>query len=35
MASALRFCGRYTFEIYSIQLVGSGILVLLFPELAV
>jgi hypothetical protein len=35
MASALRFCGRYTFEIYSIQLVGSEFFVLLFPELAV
>jgi hypothetical protein len=34
MASVLRFCGRYTFEIYSIQLVGSELFILLFPELA-
>lgn len=34
MASALRFCGRYTFEIYSIQLAASEIFILLFPDLA-
>lgn len=34
LAVSLRFLGRYTFEIYTIQLVLSEVVVNLFPELA-
>ncbi len=34
MASALRFIGRHTLEIYAIQLAGSELLVKLVPDLA-
>ena len=34
IASTLRFIGRHTLEIYAIQLAGSELIILLFPNLA-
>jgi hypothetical protein len=34
IAGPLRFLGRHTLEIYVIQLVGSELLIGLFPDLA-
>jgi peptidoglycan/LPS O-acetylase OafA/YrhL len=34
MAGALRFIGRYTLEIYAIQLAGSELVIKLLPDLA-
>jgi hypothetical protein len=34
MQETLRFIGRHTLEIYSVQLAASELLIKLFPELA-
>ena len=34
MANVLRFIGRHTLEVYTIQLAGSELIVRIFPDIA-